>query len=621
MPRRVGDDAPPGTANSTWRMGRSKRMIPACRMNSGTQLVTLTGEHFLPALLSILHWKRQPAGVQRVFLYPAEDPRRSREPARRLERILHQVLPEVEVQRREGGPDVAAFQRQMEAWQEEFPEGEWILVLADNSRRTTWWTEAWLTRPRCRVVCRETSGDWLEFQRNPDGSVGATPLPDPRREAAEALPLGPLVRAHFPDEEGEADFRLDPSPAVPIPAPASLTAVTEAAITHEWRFSEAFRAAGANPGELPNSALFAQYVAAILLCLGLSPVISARRVRLAGSARVSTASDLWVGQGGRVVVLDLDLASTTEAQAHEEATTELPDAVQRAASLRRRLAGLATEWVLIRPCHRLSRTEAALARAHHVGVIDQAGCHELPSRLATLFGVPLGVEGADLERRLRQHLTETGRTRVFAPEADILRQQGRGAEQDPAWASADDWLERVLRERGQNWLLWTHRGNAYLRVPAEGRPSAGNEWAQLLAAIARLDAAEVRANPAHHHVVLEFPNRPEIRRWVAEWLQPFLNKTLRFADAQSRFAARARVESEAVQAAGQPAPRPGSPATPAHGTNPSPTSRPTSNAVPGRATPRAASSPRPGRVQRPRAAANPLADLDQALDAALGSGQ
>ena len=151
------------------------------------------------------------------------------------------------------------------------------------------------------------------------------------------------------------------------------------------------------------------------------------------------------------------------------------------------------EWHFLRPAQRFSAGEVALARAHGIGLLDRTDCHRLPSRLASLFAMPLSPDGVETERLLQSYLTRTSRTRVFADEPAVLRSTDE-TETDPFWAHADRWLDQVMLERGQNWLLSTHRGRAYLRAPADGRPAALQEWRLLVGQYAT-QGADHRRSP------------------------------------------------------------------------------------------------------------------------------
>ena len=572
-------------------------------MTTPVHLVVLANESLWPALQAVVHWHRHAGGVKRLLLPHSDADGRAREAARRLERFAHRVLPEIEVVRGELTGDSADVRRQLEAWQAEAPEEPWVLVLPDALETLRWDVGAWLARPGCRVVHRRPSRDWYELREAAGGRIEFAPLTELRREATDDLPIAELVRALSLEGGDAAEWRFEGR----LPAPLPLEALTEAAMANRWKWAEAFRAAGIEPGSDSEDVWFGRYVAALALSTGLTNAVLRRRAGgRAAEARDGGEVALWINHGGRLLVLDLALEAGADGQDGGERT--VPERLQRAAAQRAAFVALDVEWFLIRPGWRLAPVEIALAEALGLRWLDQTAGDELPTRLAAWLGVPLSAEGADVERRLRLHLAQTGRTRVFVDEPVALL--GQPASADPLWANTDGWLDRVMRDRGQNWLLWTHRGRGYLRVPAEGRASAADDWRQLVAFIGGVEFGLVNGRPGPGCVVVDFPEGADTRRPVGEWLRPFLNKAVTFAAAQARFAARARVEDEAAHAIGAVAPP-----------NAAVTAAPAGGAGAGRAgggAPKSpASKPAPPRHRPPvrrEPRVDPLADLDRALD-------
>jgi hypothetical protein len=396
-------------------------------------------------------------------------------------------------------------------------------------------------------------------------------------------------------------------------------ALTEAAIHSQWQWADAFRAANLAVEGESETVLFGRYLLSLVVALGIPKPLIARRIAPAAAGTPADTTEIWIHHGGRVLVLDVDLTETPS-DATAEAPSALVPRLERAARIRSALEGTPVEWVFLRPAYRLNPTEAAVVRALRLAFVDQDQCHSLPGWLAARFTRPLSAEGIEIERQLQAHLTRSGNTRAFAPEPAALRSSDDSRNSDPHWANADVWLDQVMRERGQNWLLSTHRGRSFLRVPADGRAAALQEWRLLALHTSGLNEADLTARHEAQGkaVLIEFPSSPDANRRVASWLHPFLNRPVTFADAQMRFAVQARIEAEAVHTAGVPS-RSGPPAaaTPAPTANPG---RPAGPRPPSRPrAPRPPAPPRPAPAPEPKPRRNPLEDLDQALDDALGN--
>lgn len=584
-------------------------------MNAAAHLILTVGENLWPALESLLHWQRQPDGIRRLLLYPSGDALSPREPARRLERFVRDRFPELEVIRRESGPESKPFRQQLEAWFQEAPEDPWILDLTGTPRIEAWGAEAWFSRPNVRITLRDGTHPWLELRLGAEGALESSELADFRRDATDDLPLADLVKVLWNDASTGPDFRLA-APQEPLPIAVALT---EAAINAQWQWADAFRAAGLPVEDESDPVLFGRYLVSLVVALGIPKPLVARRITPAPAGTPADPTEIWIHLGGRIVVLDADLTETPS-EPPADAPSPLVAHLERAARIRSTLPGTSVEWVFLRPAYRLNPTEAAVVRALSLTFVDQDQCHSLPGWLAGRFTRPLSTEGIEIERQLQAHLTRSGNTRAFAPEPAALRSADDSRNSDPHWANADVWLDRVMRERGQNWLLSTHRGRSFLRVPAEGRAAALQEWRLLALHTSGLNDADLvaRSEARGNAVLIEFPSSPDANRRVAAWLHPFLNRPVTFADAQLRFAVQARIEAEAVHTAGVP-----SRSAPPAGATPPPAAaqgRPSSpRPAPRPRAPRPPAPPRPAPAPEPKPRRNPLADLDQALDDALGN--
>lgn len=558
-------------------------------MDTPVNLVIMPGDRLWPVIQAVVHWNG-PAGtrVSRLCLYAADEAGGSRDVARSLARWTRAEFPETKVEVREGGLEPAQVRRQLEAWHRQAPSASWILVVGEVPPPVSRVATGWIGRPGCRVVHRDGGGVWWEMTVEGEGEAETALMPEIRRDATDGVAVDRLVQACLPETGAE------PAGAGLSEETLAMVPLTEAAIAASWDWGAAFAAAGLDDsGERPG-ALFGRYVAGLLRALGIRGVV--RRDSPAGT------QELWVNRAGRLVVFDLGLEG--EGKDEDTGTRGVAD-LARLSERRRTCRGGAADWVMVRPALTLSEPVLALARAQGIRVVDEAACRELPSRLAAIVDLPLSAEGAEVERSLTLHLAATGRVRVFAAESEALQWQ-TAAGADPAILRVDGWLDRVRRDRRQNWLLWTHAGQLQVRLPAGGRSSAAADWGLLLVGLTGLPAERLQIQPAPddpRSLIVRMPDQREAREAIRDWLQPFLNRAMTYEEARERFAAKARVSQEAGQAAGPVRPAPAARPTPGpavvRGDRPRPERRPSGPAKPRQ---------------------NPLADLDRALDEALGGG-
>lgn len=359
----------------------------------------------------------------------------------------------------------------------------------------------------------------------------------------------------------------------------------EAARVRSWDWRAAFDtvptplASGRSPSEL-----LALVLAGWLRELGAEGLA---RQSLPPEAKESSAI-LWAVRGDRWVVLDITLPPAPD---HEPDPDAFLTAVERQEKHRRAWSDRPPAAVVLRPGDRPTRTAQALAAREGVMLWGEEETVELPTRLARLWEVPPGPRLDSWERTLRAHLAQTGDVRLFAPPSAVI---ARGGSHDPVLADVDAWLESVQRARRQNWLLWSHGGTLQARFPLDGRAEAPRDWSLMLAAVAGIDLAQAVVRTDRRSVCIALPDGREARQRLGNWLKPFVNLPLSFASARNRLQAEARVHAEAQRLAASAAVESPRPAPPLKSTAPSP------------------------RRNEPAVRRAALADLDAALDAALG---
>lgn len=580
-------------------------------METMVHLILVADERLRPNLEGLAYWHAREGAIRRLFVYCTPLPGQSREAAERLIRVVREAFPGIKGEIREGSGEVESARRQFEDWHQEAPAASWVIMLGPRAGSLRWAALDWTGRTGARLFCSEREGEWQEIRQPAETGQGleVDPVPDLPRPPIDPARLAGLVRAMESEEvEGKA-FQFGAPTAADLP----LVPLTDAAMVRHWQWRDAFRDAGIDLGpdsaELTPDALFARYLVGLLASFGIARLaIAIRRPRTPGPQPGPARTTVWVDHDGPLVVLDLatDSAVIAEDSGVSEAATR---DILEAAMLRRRFSGLDVQWVLIRPGHRYSEVEQALLSAHGLRWIDESRAVELPSHLAGILERPLPPEAAEVERLLRGHVAESGRVRVFAGEAPALIRQAT-VSADPAIVQADGLVDQIRRERRQNWLVWTHRGRVFVRLPVDGRANPASDWGLMLSGVSGVPLERMvipSGNGRDGAVVFELPDEPESTGRLRDWLRPFLNGAVTFSAAQARFAAQARLIDDLT-------------------TRPGPSTRPTGPVASAAPVParRAAEGPRRDREKERRPPrptppiGNPLADLDLALDEALG---
>ncbi|MBL9135016.1 MAG: hypothetical protein JNK85_04065 [Verrucomicrobiales bacterium] len=570
-------------------------------MSTSLHLVVVAEDTLWPGLQCFAHFLSTGETLTRLSIYQSAAYDLAISPGDALERLARVAQPEMKLELKRGTPTPADLRAQLASWiTPDDPDQRWVICLDNAAGWEAWGIDPWLGRENIRVWTRSRTGGWTEWIRDDAGNPAAKALPDIQRGVTDRFMAADLIRAVTP--AGSGSWQVLPPPTAALP----LVPVVQAAIQNDWHWRNALASVQLEVGAATESTLFQWFIAdliRIMLREGASIGRGTIPPENAGARRVEWIS---IHAGGRFIIIDTFLggaAAPQDSDAESDATwiAEMDQAVR----LRSRLKPLSPEWILLRPTLRCRPATLALAESRGLQLVDEPAMSDLPSRLAELLDLPLPAEGAEIERLLKAHLAGTGRVRLFGPEPEALRQQ-RAANADPLYLNADLLLDRIQRDRRQNWLLWVQGERAFFRLPAEEKARPTSDWCLLVAGIGGLDPSAIRTlSKAGSATVLEWEENAEAGDRVRDWLRPFLNSRLTFAAAQERFAAKARVLAEAPASERRvvtPVPPPSAAAT-----HPKPTSR----------APQPAKRPerRPQPPERP--SRDSLIDLDQVLDAAL----
>lgn len=570
-------------------------------MSPSLHLVVVTGESLWPGLQCFAHFLAQGESIRRLSIYQSAACDQPMSPGEALERLARAAQPEMKLELKRGAQTPSELRTQLEAWGvPNGAEGRWVLCLDDGAGWELCSVESCLGRDSIRVLSRSRAGAWTEWTRDEAGHPVARPFTEIPRDASDRFAASELVRAVTP--AGTGAWQILPPPSTSLP----LVGVVQSAIQHDWNWRAALGAVQIEVGAATESSLFQWFVSDLLRAMlreGASLGRGTVPPEHSGGRRTE-----WIAvhAGERLVVIDTALGVMTPSQEgdldNDEAWIAEMDLATR---LRNRLKPLSPEWILLRPTLRCRPSTLALAEARGLHLVDEQSMSDLPSRLAEILDLPLPPDGAEIERLLKAHLAGTGRVRLFGPESETLRQQ-RAAHADPLYLSADLLLDRIQRDRRQNWLLWVQGDRTYFRLPSDDKARPTSDWCLLVAGIAGLDPGAIRTvTKPGSAPVLDWEENAAAGDQIRDWLRPFLNARLTFAAAQQRFAAKARVLAEApIPERRSHPPSPVTSAAPA-ASKPSP-KPPQPQRRPDR------------RPQRPELSArDSLLDLDQVLDAAL----
>ncbi len=427
-------------------------------------MLVFAGEQLWPNIQSVLHWHQLSKKVEVVIIYYTLDEAHGRGAALRLQSFLESYFNGVRIVPHAGSPvsTPQSVRDGIVALMKTDPDHQWILNTTAGLKSMVLGLVELAGQPHLQLIYQEPSGEWFEVARVADSlGVEARKLEGINPLEMDVLPVTSLISSQFSSATEAVDLKFESVDALP------LLRLTQEGIAQGWNWAAAFSACGLN-AEKPEDILFAQYIGAGLMEMGVHNLAYNLRITGKRDRKEKLGIDLAVNHGGRLLVLDLKLRGGSQ-HIQDDEDTSIADA-RRALDLRQRLSGLAAQVVMVRPCRLFSEAERGLARTCNLEVIDQRDAPRIFSRLANLLKIPSRTpEIAGLEAILVEQVTQRGRLLVFGGEDDRLRRQeaDSGA---PEWVDVPTYLNRLQIERGQNWLLWSTRTEICLRLECPVNP-------------------------------------------------------------------------------------------------------------------------------------------------------
>ena len=370
-----------------------------------TALVVFAGGDVWSSLQSIAYFQERER-LDGVFIYQTAD-RQSALPAERLRKFCSRRWPTLRVvlPGEPGAASAAKVAERISDWRRFRPDVvRWVIDATGASRAMLGGVTKILAADRAfEAMYREADGCWQALRPAGTGCLEAAALAVPMpADATDTLPVTELVELLAADVS-EIRFRESRAPE-PL-TPEEIGRLVMGGGKCNWDWSRMYATALNRPGRLEEFA-FEDFVAAVLLAMGVRNVRVNLKVIQTGPKHLETVLDLVANCGGRLYVFDC--------RARDEQRDPGPPAPLVA------LEGLSPVCVALRPNRWATDAERLLATmGTRTYVADADGCRHLFSWLAGLLGVHAPAGLRDLERAALR--LGVNRLPVFTPATQAQR--------------------------------------------------------------------------------------------------------------------------------------------------------------------------------------------------------
>ncbi|MCK6546818.1 hypothetical protein L6R52_13295 [Myxococcota bacterium] len=444
-------------------------MVPAI-----DALVVVVSEQLWPNIQSIWHWRNT---LRHVCLAHTDNSKLSLGPAKKLAALVSKLLPEVRVWwpnvPLDGGP--TTVRGQVAEWQHEIPAENWAINATGGTKLMFAGAISFISAPRTSVVYRDLAKrQWFELAEIA-GSVEEVPIAIDDSETDD-IPVADLLEAHWADEEAIID----------VPAARFLdddvVTLTRRGVEHGWVWRKVFEASDGRDGFL-----FERYVAAVLRALGVTNLVS--NVSRRHGSQTQHEVDLVANHRGRLLIVDCKL--TSEGDEDGGRVEPITSQIRQASPTRTRLGGRGAGLLLLRVNRELSEAERELCQVHDVHVIDARDARDgVFERIRSFVGVPQLPPPLVEAGKLVDESVATGRTRVFAREAEVLTRHRDAVGRARTILDLDREIDEWMRELGQEWAVYRIGGHYRARMRRAQGVSRAEAEAALSKALERV--AEVK---------------------------------------------------------------------------------------------------------------------------------
>jgi hypothetical protein len=433
-------------------------------------MILIASEQLWPNLHALIHWSLEDGGLEDVhILHTSNDS--SALPARRLHALLNRArdkpfryrklhpLQQVGTQPQ----DIAAATDSIVT---SAHGSDWIIIANGGLKTMTLGLLPAMANPRVTVAYSEIGSGWQRLLGGP-GRVTTEPLPRIDAADMDRIPVEALIEAqHVADPKG---IRLSIQRVIPL----DTAAIARACMTNQgWDWQAGFRTCGLPPKQ-PGT-LFEEWCGALLLELGVTNLVGGVKVKGDGTPDASESDLLCIHQG-KFHYLELKLRDDEEKETFLE--------IARKASINcRTFGGMSGVAHLLLPNWKLGAGDQALLPLFRPSptLLQAPDSSRFISTLAERLEIAtVPPHLVALEAGIAAWMQDLGLTRAFGQEPKFLQSSGKSHER--VFANMQFYVDCILAERSQNWILLQDRGEIRLiveRIPGRAVPPGWEPYGQ-----------------------------------------------------------------------------------------------------------------------------------------------
>lgn len=343
-------------------------------------LVSLSSEQLWPAIHCLSYYGQR---VEKLFLLHTKDKAKSINPAKSIGNFATSWLPGIKVVMPDDVPEnsPAAVSKTLHDWMDRHPDQEWVINASGGTKLMLLGVLDFINLKNVEVIYRDLTGKpgeiWHSLKRvNEFGFLNNTPVQIPEN-STDQIPAETLVKTIWSDSD---NFHIAVGKIIQS---LDVVKVTQIASLNQWNFKKAFDVAG-YPAESTPGQLFEQYVASILLDLGVKN-LTCNAIRKSPEGNALGEMDIIANHQGKLTIVDCKMRSIEDENNNKVET--LFDQIRKTHQVANELGGLGVKVILLRPNRIFSANEQLLAKSYHIKVFDAPKMPNIIDCLADHFGV------------------------------------------------------------------------------------------------------------------------------------------------------------------------------------------------------------------------------------------